>query len=508
MPQVKNIVFLMLENRSLDNLLGWLYTPSPSWDCPPSPLYVYPKGSSNKYNGLTQGMYSNPDPDSGDLIPVVQLSDSNWQSGYALPYLDPYEALRAFPSDPRASNNWKGVMNQFFGNQTIITGLPSESDGEPKMKGFLQDYKYWRDGSWEGKDILWTYTPTQANIINSIALQYGVSDRWFCSVPTETTPNRAYSICGTSLGHESNSATSYDHTTIFNAIGVKKSWGIYGFDLNYQNTGKTYTEGTFSHISKAPNGEIGDISTFLDRASTGTLPDFTYLEPNWTDVFTTGNDYHPNSKINPGEDFLRTVYNAVRSGPQWKNTLFIITFDEHGGTYDHVPPPWGSKNPDGLNGDENGFKFDLFGARVPTILVSPFVNQSTVFRAPKENLKLEKYPFDHTSFIATLLKWAGVYDSQKNNFGNRMLAAQTFEGVLADLPVNDGNVNFNMQQTMAPIDLAPAKQVHPAGGSEVLRALLKRTPIQMARRILMTCKTLDEIKAEVERYRKDPNRTA
>ena len=180
MPQVKNIVFLMLENRSLDNLLGWLYTPSSSWDCPPSPLYVYPKGSSNKYNGLTQGMYSNPDPDSGDLIPVVQLSDSNWQSGYAVPYLDPYEALRAYPSDPRASNNWKGVMNQFFGNQTIITGLPSESDGEPKMKGFLQDYKYWRDGSWEGKDILWTYTPTQANIINSIALQYGVSDRWFC----------------------------------------------------------------------------------------------------------------------------------------------------------------------------------------------------------------------------------------------------------------------------------------------------------------------------------------
>ena len=89
-----------------------------------------------------------------------------------------------------------------------------------------------------------------------------------------------------------------------------------------------------------------------------------------------------------------------------------------------------------------------------------------------------------------------------------MLAAQTFEGVLSDLPVNDGNVNFNMQQTMAPIDLAQAKQVHPAGGSEVLRALLKRTPIQMARTILMTCKTLDEIKAEVERYRKDPNRTA
>ncbi len=86
-----------------------------------------------------------------------------------------------------------------------------------------------------------------------------------------------------------------------------------------------------------------------------------------------------------------------------------------------------------------------------------------------------------------------------------MLAAQTFEGVLADDPVNDGNVNFNRQQTMAPIDLAPAKQIHPAGGSEVLRALLKQIPIHPARTILGTCKTLDEIKAEVERYRKDPN---
>ena len=67
------------------------------------------------------------------------------------------------------------------------------------------------------------------------------------------------------------------------------------------------------------------------------------------------------------------MYDAVRNGPQWSNTLFIITFDEHGGTYDHVPPPWGALNPDGLNGVENGFKFDLFGVRVPTILVSPFV---------------------------------------------------------------------------------------------------------------------------------------
>jgi phospholipase C len=505
LPQVQNIVFLMLENRSLDNLLGWLYTKSPGWNPPPRPLNVYPKGSSSNYFGLTPGLYSNPDPDSGNPVTVIPISDSNWRSGYAIPYRDPYEALRAYPSDPRAPYGWNGVMNQLFGNQNIITGLPSQSNGAPQMKGFLQDYKSWEDGSWDGQDILWTYTPTQANVINSLALQYGVSDRWFCSAPTETTPNRAYSLCGTSLGHESDSTPSYAHTTIFNAIGAKKSWGIYGYDLNYNNTGKTYTEGAFPLISKAKNGEIGNIQQFKNRAKAARLPAFTYLEPSWTDWDTTGNDYHPNSVIGPGEAFLLSVYEAVRNGPQWDNTLLIITFDEHGGTYDHVPPPWGAQNPDGLNGDETGFKFDLFGVRVPTLLVSPFVYPSTVFRAKEEDIKNHKYPFDHTSFIKTLLKWAGVYDSEATNFGKRMQAAQTFEGVLADRSVNDGSVDFIKRQTMAPTALAPPKQIHPAGPPEVLRLLLKGIPNRSARTILANCKTLDEIQAAAERYRKDPN---
>jgi len=161
-----------------------------------------------------------------------------------------------------------------------------------------------------------------------------------------------------------------------------------------------------------------------------------------------------------------------------------------------------------LNGDETGFKFDLFGARVPTILVSPFVPPSTVFRAREEDIKNYKYPFDHTSFIKTLLKWAGVYDSEATNFGRRMRAAQTFEGVLADHSVNDGSVNFIEQQTMAPTAFAPPNLIHPAGEPEVLRPLLKGIPIRSARRILATCKTLDEVKAAVESYRKDPNSRA
>ena len=145
---------------------------------------------------------------------------------------------------------------------------------------------------------------------------------------------------------------------------------------------------------------------------------------------------------------------------------------------------------------------------MPTILVSPFVPPSTVFRAPEEDIKNHKYPFDHTSFIKTLLKWAGVYDSEATNFGRRMQAAQTFEDVLADHSVNDGNVKFIEQQTMAPTAFAPPNLIHPAGDPEVLRPLVKGIPIRSARRIFATCKTLDEVKAAVESYRNDPNSRA
>lgn len=134
LPQVKNIVFLMLENRSLDNLLGWLYTDSETkpnfW--PPT----IPK-SQQQYDGLVAGKYSNPDSN-GNPVDVIPIPDNVWNNGQgkAVPSLDPYEALRAYPVDIRAPAwSWYGVMNQFFGNQQVIPGLPSPNSGVPAMKG-------------------------------------------------------------------------------------------------------------------------------------------------------------------------------------------------------------------------------------------------------------------------------------------------------------------------------------------------------------------------------------
>ncbi len=110
-------------------------------------------------------------------------------------------------------------------------------------------------------------------------------------------------------------------------------------------------------------------------------------------------DEHPPHNVAYGEELIAAVYNAVRSGPGWKQTLLLITYDEHGGCYDHVVPP--AATPPGGN-TPDGFNFDTFGVRVPAVIVSPYVRRGSIIRAPGAT------PFDHTSIIATLRKLFGI----------------------------------------------------------------------------------------------------
>jgi len=125
----------------------------------------------------------------------------------------------------------------------------------------------------------------------------------------------------------------------------------------------------------------------------GTLPPYTFLEPNWD---PSGNSQHPNYNVALGEQLIHDVYEALRGGPGWPQTLLVITYDEHGGCYDHVPPPWSATPPDN-NAGEFGFGFSRFGVRVPTVLVSPLITAGTVFRVPSGSI-----PLDHTSILKTV----------------------------------------------------------------------------------------------------------
>jgi len=483
MQPIKNIVFLMLENRSLDNLLGWLYDGS-------RPSTVYPEHSSPQFDGLIRDKFWLP-YSSTVRYPVIPIPNEYMRE--RVPAWDPYEEMYTELS-------WNGVMNQLFGNQNMISGMPTPNL-QPTMQGFYQDYYSIAQGDWEGKDITWTYKGS-APIINLLAKAYAVSDAWFCSVPTQTNPNRAYSLIGTSQGRENNlqysAVETYIGDTIFNALGkAGKSWGLYYKDpWHSPKSGapkQCFTQYTFPNLTNAPNGEIALHDTFFQRVADGTLPDFTYLEPKWgygTGVYyVQGDDYHPPTLISPGEAFLFQVFLSLAKSKQWDDILFIVTFDEHGGTYDHVAPQWGAINPDGIPG-AYGFNFDLFGARVPTLLISRYAYPSSVFRAPAD----AKYPYDHTSFIKTLLEWAGV-DIPQTYFGKRMLAAPSFAGALADHPVNFGGLDTSFEMPQAP-----------EPDPNDLSALFEGVAFASTRAILHRNKTLEDIQADIARYRADPDK--
>jgi len=116
----------------------------------------------------------------------------------------------------------------------------------------------------------------------------------------------------------------------------------------------------------------------------------------------TGNSQHPNYDVALGEQLIHDVYYAVYNGKAWEQTLLIITYDEHGGCYDHVAPPLGAV-PSYNSPGEYGFDFKRFGVRVPTIIVSPLIAPGTIFRVPADTM-----PLDHTSILKTVEKRWGL----------------------------------------------------------------------------------------------------
>jgi phospholipase C len=200
------------------------------------------------------------------------------------------------------------------------------------------------------------------------------------------------------------------------------SWKIYGHNQ------EPLTRKNFPDTLSAPDSCFGLFTDFQSDAAAGTLPQYSFLEPSWG---STGNSQHPNYDVSLGEKLILDVYNAVLNGPGWNQTLLFITYDEHGGLYDHVPPPSGATPPDATPG-EFGFDFTRFGVRVPAVLVSPLIPAGTVFRVPGPT------PLDHTSVLKTIqTRWGlpalTARDAAAPDVGDvlRLTAPRT-----TDLPVN------------------------------------------------------------------------
>jgi phospholipase C len=365
LSSINNIVVLMLENRSFDHMLGFLYADNGN---------VSPAGQP--FDGLT-GQESNPGTD-GAPVSVFQIQSTD-ASPYYMPGADPGEGYDA-------------TNSQLFGSTKAPTPPVATNNG------FVNDFAYtlgWeKTEGWSilsgtvANDIMGIFTPATLPVLSGLARGFAVCDQWFGSVPTETLPNRAFALAATSQGQMNDKSTSWTCPTIFSLLTASNlGWAVYGYDA------PPLTQQDFTDIIDADESHFGLFTDFQAAAAAGTLPPFVFLEPSWG---ASGNSQHPNYNVALGEQLIHDVYYALYNGPAWNNTLLIVTYDEHGGCYDHVPPPTNAVPPDNSVGQDE-FDFKRFGPRVPTVLVSPLIAAGTVFRVAADAM-----PLDHTSILKTI----------------------------------------------------------------------------------------------------------
>jgi phospholipase C len=245
------------------------------------------------------------------------------------------------------------------------------------MDGFVRGYP----SNAHVAEIMGWYDQRDVLTYDSLARQYVVCDHWFSSFPGPTWPNRFFAICGTSAGLTGN-LKWIDHPTFFDLLPAG-SWRYYSHDVSFLRTVERYRGHVGAPISK--------ISAFYKACVEGTLPSVSWIDPNFTLVdvdalLNWANDDHPPADIARGQNLVARIYNHLIASPNWKDTLLVVTYDEHGGFYDHVCPP---PSPGG-----DTAPFDKLGVRVPALVVSPWVPRGTPFNGI----------LDHTCIARTALE--------------------------------------------------------------------------------------------------------
>ena len=413
MENIEHLVVVMMENRSFDNMLGWLYESANN--LPPVNL---PEKAPTTYDGLEKDKYFNQLSSRGSQRVFASHPPTAWpptNNPNLVPTPDPHE-------------EFDHIVTQIFGPSGYAAG------GKADMSGFLQDYL---TATSSPDQIMQSYGPQEANVVNQLARNFAACDRWFASCPCQTWPNRGFVHTGSSDGHINNDDYElYDIQTIFNVLEDRQiSWGVFADTTLIPSL----TWAQFLPRLSPYENHFYKFSSFLSRCAAAAdlpgaqLPKYSFVEPRFVPelgLFDVDypNDYHPPHNICRGEQFLARVYDAVRSSPYRDKIVLVITFDEHGGCYDHVAPPSGAVPPQpGAVSHDGQFHFDRFGVRVPTIVISSFVRPGTVFRAPDG-----QSPYDHTSILATLRDWLALSDQAGKPFlpSPRIAAAPTLTNVL------------------------------------------------------------------------------
>ncbi len=231
-------------------------------------------------------------------------------------------------------------------------------------------------------DVMLYYDERMLPVYDFFAREYCVCDHWHASLPGPTWPNRMYALAGTADGRLTNDippAPGLTFPSIFDVLTARGvDWRFYEHDVGSIRLFASHL-GDDTHVLDYHDPNDG----FLPTARGGRLPAVTFIDPDFTQIPSVGtNDDHPPSHPLYGQDLAGRIYEALRQGPQWNRTALIITYDEHGGFYDHVVPPAAEDD-----------HYPRYGVRVPTFIVSPWVGRGVV--------RSETY--DHTSTLKTIL---------------------------------------------------------------------------------------------------------
>jgi phospholipase C len=352
LPGIDHIVVLMLENHSFDNLFGMLG-----------------RGDGFRLDRQGRPTATNPYP------------DGRVQHAFHMP------TTCQLPGRP--SQEWTASHNAFHdGANDGFVATPVSIGSSEIVGGVAMGY-------WTGRDLPFTY---------SLASTFPIGDRWFSSVLGQTDPNRRYLIAATSAGMTDDIGTGFGNLlpdvslplpgngTVFNLLDFHGiSWANYVTSFPIGATVELFpTDDTVSELLRCK-----PFDQFFADAAAGALPAVSVLDP----------DYSTQSQENPqnlvlGEAVLAQVVEALGASPLWTRTLFVLVYDEHGGYYDHVPPP-PALAPDVIPpivqlGESTYDGFARYGFRVPAVVVSPYAQRDHVSHVV----------YDHASILALIeRKW-------------------------------------------------------------------------------------------------------
>ena len=335
---IDTIVVLMQENRSFDHYFGQIHF------------------EGQKKVRAVPPNASNPDFTDPSASPIGRVHKTEYCESADL------------------DHSWNGTHTEWDGGAMDQFTLANQDDSDPNGSRSM--------GYYDRADLTYYY---------ALYSTFAMGDRYFASVLSQTFPNRFYLLAGTSFGHIRNDFPTGDpindfaQRTVFNLLddaGV--TWKVYFSQIPFADE--------FSYVRNHVPGNVVPIDQYFVDAQAGTLPQVSFVDPIFIAQANVESDEHPPSNIQVGQSFVAQVVNALMDGPQWARSALFLSYDEHGGFYDHVPPPPAcvpDDVPPMLEAGDTPGAFDRYGIRVPFVVVSPYARRHYVSHRV----------YDHTSIL-------------------------------------------------------------------------------------------------------------